>query len=204
MNRKNRCIVVCVVFLISLPVAGITAQEGIQGNGRLSVQGGVGVSGARGNYAVEYDARTEFSFNPGIRLRVDDTFAPNTLIFADLGFLQAGFVGYVVPTETYFYNTYEYLNINAMFGHYTNPFYLAGGLYFGIGLNAYSYKEYEDKWVTLTSNPDFGVVGELGVDIASFLSIGVQGRFGLKSIGSSVDIRNFGILGTIGLHFLRF
>jgi len=182
----------------------LSAQDALSMEGRVSIQGGVGISGARGDYPSEYDARVEFSFNPGLRLRLEEPFLPDTMVLVDLGFLKTGFIGYVSPTDTYFYNSYEYVNMNAMLGAQQGMLYFAGGLYFGIGTASYSYKEYEDKWVSFDANPDFGLIGEVGAELTSFLSLGVQSRFGLKSIGSSVDIKNFGLLATVGLHFYRF
>jgi hypothetical protein len=165
---------------------------------------GVGTSAARGDYPSEYDARVEFSFSPGLRLRLDESFAPNTFIFVDVGFLKTGFVGYVAPADYYFWRTYEYVNFNTMFGSQLDILYLAGGLYFGIGTDAYEYDGWYEEYQYFDSNPDFGLVGEVGFDILPFLSLGAQGRFGLKSIGTSVDIKNWGLLATVGIHFYRF
>src|SRR6056297_2309570 len=114
--KKNQCIFICVVLLLCENVSFLGARESLSGNGRLSVNGGVGISGARGDYPSEYDARVEFSFSPGLRLRLDESFAPNTFILVDVGFLKTGFVGYVAPADYYFWRTYEYVNFNTMFG----------------------------------------------------------------------------------------
>lgn len=204
MTMKRAGLGVCLVLLIFGTSAITYAQEGPSKKGRLSVFGGLGISGARGDYPSEYDARPEFSFFPGLRLRLDDLFFPGTVILADMGYLETGYVGYVVATDTYFYNTYEYINIDVMFGTKTALLYAAAGLYFGSGIEAYSYREYTDETVSYNANDDIGLVGEIGIDPLSFISLGVQGRFGLKSIGTTVDTRNWGLLATIGLHFLRF
>ncbi|MGC9313251.1 MAG: hypothetical protein ACP5IA_11220, partial [Sediminispirochaetaceae bacterium] len=75
MVTRNRYMFVCVVLLLCAAVSFLGAQESALGNGRLSVNGGVGISGARGDYPSEYDARVDFSFNPGLRLRLNETFA---------------------------------------------------------------------------------------------------------------------------------
>jgi len=112
----------------------LSAQDALSMEGRVSIQGGVGISGARGDYPSEYDARVEFSFNPGLRLRLEEPFLPDTMVLVDLGFLKTGFIGYVPgPPEYYFYNYYEYVNMNAMLGAQQGMLYFAGGLYFGIG-----------------------------------------------------------------------
>jgi hypothetical protein len=173
-------------------------------SGRLSVYGGIGISGASGDYADENDAKPEFSFNPGLRLRMTDLFYPDSVLFVDFGYLETGFIGYVAPTDSRLWNTYTYLNLNAMIGISFNPIYLAGGFYLGIGLDSYSYREYTDEWVSFDSNGDFGVVVELGTEVFDFLTLGVQAKHGLKSIGSSVEIINWVLHGTFALHFLRF
>lgn len=203
MEKKVLAIVLMVALALVIPVYSNAAEKDSPA-GRISIQGGVGISGARGDYPSEYDARVEFSFNPGLRVRLEEVFLPDTFVIADLGFLKTGFIGYVAPTDTYFYNSYEYVNMNAMLGAQQDMLYYAGGLYFGIGTAAYSYKEYEDKWVYFDANPDFGLIGEVGAELTSFLSLGVQGRFGLKSIGSKVEIKNFGLLATVGIHFYKF
>ena len=67
MKMRNRYVLVCAAFLFLAAASFLGAQEADQVNGRLSVHGGVGISGARGDYPSEYDARVEFSFNPGLR-----------------------------------------------------------------------------------------------------------------------------------------
>jgi len=203
-KRKYQFFALCIVFLVIAAGTGLSAQENASDKGRLSVFGGLGVSNARGDYPSEYDAKGEFSFYPGLRLRLDGTFTPDTFLIFDFGYLETGFVGYVQATDSYFWNSYGYLNLNSMFGTQVDMLYLAGGLYLGIGVGANSYREYTDEWITLDSNGDFGLVGELGFEPFPFLSLGVQARFGLKSIGSSVDIKNMAILGTFAIHFLRF
>lgn len=203
MKKKRPSIVLILTLALIIPVS-LSAAEEDSPAGRITLQGGVGISGARGDYPSEYDARVEFSFNPGLRVRLEEPFLPDTFVLVDLGFLKTGFIGYVSPTDTYFYNSYEYVNMNAMLGAQQDMLYYAGGLYFGIGTAAYSYKEYEDTWVYFDANPDFGLIGEIGAELTSFLSLGVQARFGLKSIGSKVDIKNFGLLATVGVHLYRF
>ncbi len=204
MVRKSQYTILIIVILIISTTALLSAAELSGADKRLSVFGGIGISGARGDYPSEYDAGVEFSFYPGLRLRVDELILPDTFTMFDFGYLETGFVGYVTPTDTHFWNTYSYLNMNVMIGKTFDKLYYAGGLYLGIGLDAYSYREYEDSWVYFEPNGDFGLVAEVGTDIASFLSIGVQGRYGLKSIGSKVDIKNWGILSTVSIHFLNF
>jgi hypothetical protein len=200
-NLKSICIIVTILLFISVISY---AEENSPKNIHLSVLGALGISGAFGDYPSAYDAKAAFSFNPGLRLSINDTFIPNTFILIDFGYLQTGFEGYVLATDTTFNNIYEYLNLNAMFGSKINEIYYAAGFYFGIGLDANSYREYEDIWINLDSNSDFGLAAEVGFKPVSFLSIGVQGRFGLNSIGSSVDIKNLAILGTIGIHIYQF
>lgn len=196
--------VICILTLVVVVAGVATAQETT--NKRFSVVGGVGMSGARGDYASEYDASIDFSFFPGLRFRLDGAIAaaPESYLMFDFVFLKTGFNGYVAATDTTFYNGYEYLNVNAMFGGQTNALYYGGGLYLAPGLDAYSYREYTDEWVDLDSNADFGLVGEIGSDVTRLLSVGIQARWGLKSIGSSVDIKNWGILATVAFHFHRF
>lgn len=118
--------------------------------------------------------------------------------------METGFKGYVQPTYSYFYNTYEYLNLNVLIGSRINSFYYAAGLYIGFALDAYGYYEYTDVWTSFDANNDFGIAAEAGIDLVPFLSLGIQARYGLKSIGTSVDIKNTAILGTIQIHFLEF
>ena len=205
MRLFRETILSAMVFVLLLPAADLLAADDSDGTrGRLSVLGGVGVSGARGDYASDYDAQSEFSFSPGIRIRLNDVFAPGLLLLIDLGYLETGFTGHVVATDTDFTNTYEYLNLNGMIGASRGAVYYGAGLYLGIGTGAYSYREYTDDTVDLDANSDFGLVAEVGADLASFLSLGIQGRYGLKSIGTSVDIKNWGLLATVGVHFYRF
>lgn len=96
------------------------------------------------------------------------------------------------------------MNINAMFGTQMDMLYLAGGLYLSICTAAYEYDGWFEEYQYFDENADFGLVAEVGADVLSFLSLGVQARFGLKSIGTSVDIKNWGLLATIGIHFYEF
>ncbi len=204
MNRRFLKRIFFILFLTFTVTLWLSGAEPAGPDKRLSVLGGFGVSSARGDYPSEFDARSDFSFTPGVRLKVEELLLEESYFFFDLGYLETGFVGYVSPTDTYFYNTYTYLNLNVMIGKLYQKLYYAGGIYLGIGLDAYSYKEYEDKWGSFDPNNDFGIVVEVGADITTFLSLGVQGRYGLTSIGSKVDIKNQGILGTISFHVLRF
>lgn len=197
----KRSLLVLVLLFFSLSL--LYSQSG-QPSRRLALQGGIGISGATGDYASEYQAAPEFSFNPGLRLWMKDYFYSDSVLLVDLGYLETGFVGNVIPTESRFWNTYTYLNLNAMLGKWFDKFYLAGGLYLGIGLDAYSYKEYEDRWVSFDSNGDFGLAGEGGMKINDFLTLGVQVKKGLKSIGSSVDIKNWVLHANFSITLLRF
>jgi len=204
MKKVNFELIISVLVLLLLISTASFAEDRLAKNIHLSVFGGLGISNGHGDYPSENDASIEFSFFPGIRLKMDEAFMPETFILVDLGYLETGFVGYVQATDTQFWNTYDYLNLNAMFGSQTEKIYYAGGLYFGIGLGAYSYREYTDDWVDLDSNTDFGIVAEAGTQVASFLNLGIQARYGIKSIGSSVDIKNWAILATFTIPFYRF
>lgn len=197
--KKSLLVLVLLFSLLSL----IYSQSG-QPSRRLAFQGGLGISGATGDYPSEYQAKPEFSFNPGLRLWMKDYFYSDSVLLVDLGYLETGFVGYVSPTDSRFWNTYTYLNLNTMVGKWFEKFYLAGGLYLGIGLDAYSYKEYEDEWVSFDANGDFGLVGEGGMRINDFFSLGLQVKKGLKSIGSSVDIKNWVLHGNFSINLLKF
>ena len=205
MKLRERIIMAASAILIlispaSLMARGDTADE----KGNLSIFSGFGISGARGDYPSEYNAETRFSFSPGLRLRMNDILQTKAFSMVDFGYLQTGFFGTVDATDTYFVNIYDYLNLDLMVGGQSGALYFCGGIYYGIGLGANSYREYTDEWVSLDSNNDFGLVGEIGAELTSFLSLGVQGRYGLVSIGSSVDIRNWGLLATISIHFFHF
>ena len=204
MSNRSLYGVMIVVFLMLATAGSPAAEENAPFNKRISVLGALGIAGAHGDYASEHDAGVELSFLPGLRLRLDETFRPNTFIIIDAGYLETGFFGYIEPTDTYFYNTYEYINLDGMFGTQGEQLYAAGGLYMGFGLDAYSYNDYTDSYSDLDSNNDFGLVGEVGVEALPYLSIGVQARYGLTSIGSKADIKNWGLLATFGIHFHRF
>ncbi len=197
--------ITALALLFILSTLCICAEENASGiEGSISVFGGLGISGAGGDYPSEYDSKGQFSFYPGLRMRLNGIITPQSLLLVDFGYLETGFKGHVSPTDSDFWNTYEYLNLNIMFGSGNGILYYAAGLYLGIGLDAYSYREYEDDWFSLDSNADFGLTAEAGIEPLPFLSLGIQGRYGLKSIGTSVDIKNRGILGTFALHFFRF
>jgi len=203
MKRKSRFLVLSLLLVLCM-TGGLYAQEKAGGNGQLSIFGGLGISSARGAYATEYSADSDFSFFPGLRLRLNELVAPNTFFLVDFGYLETGFIGYVGPTDSYFWRTYEYLNLDVLMGAQAEMFYLAGGIYFANGLNAYDYREYEDKYISLDSNNDFGLLVEAGVELVPFLSLGVQGRYGLKDIAPKVEIKNWAVLGTIAIHFFDF
>jgi hypothetical protein len=201
-NHQKTTIILVIMFLF---ISGsVAAGEDTVSFGRVSVFGGVGISTAYGEYPAEYSAGIEFSFYPGLRLRLNKILTPITFIIVDAGYLKTGFSGYVGPTDSSFWNSYDYVNLNIMFGTQLSLFYFAGGIYYGFGLSANSYREYTDEWVGLNANNDLGIVAEGGAELLSFLSVGVQARCGIMSIGSQVDIKNLVILGTLGIHVFRF
>lgn len=201
-NYQKKTIILIIIFL-SIAVSA-AAGEDTASFGRVSILGCIGISTAYGEYPAEYNAGIEFSFYPGLRLRLNKILTPITFIITDIGYLQTGFSGYVEPTDSSFWNTYDYINLNIMFGTQISLFYFAGGIYYGFGLSGNSYREYTDEWVGLNANNDLGIVAEGGAELFSFLSVGVQARCGIMSIGSSVDIKNLAILGTLGIHVFRF
>jgi hypothetical protein len=198
--KKGIAVLVLCVFVF--PVA-VCAQDGGIG-GKVAVYGSLGVSGASGAYARENNAFVDFGYNPGLRLQLSNLPIEGLRSIIEFGYLESAFNGYVTATDSTFYNVYSYLNFNAMVGAGVDFLYYAGGLYYGIDLDAWSYRQYTDEWLNLSSNPDFGVVGEVGVEYFDLISVGIQARHGLKSIGSSVDIKNWDLWATIVLNFLEF
>ena len=204
MKTGTWLVVLAALLVLLFSAVILNAEEGDSRNARVSVFGAVGISGGRGEYPSDYDAKPDFSYHPGVRLRLDEIFKPSLLLLADFGYLEAGFIGYVQATDSYFWRTYQYLNLNGMIGSQSGITYYAGGLYLGIGTGAYNYYEWTDEYTSLNSNLDLGLAAEVGADLFRFLSLGVQGRFGLISIAQSVDIKNWGILAHVAIHVFRF
>lgn len=94
-----------------------TVQEENIETGELeeSLVGGVEVDSEK-EYPVEYNAGIQFSFYPGLRLRLNNIFTPITFIIVDVGYLGAGFSDYVRTTDSFFGNSCGYLNLDVMFG----------------------------------------------------------------------------------------
>ncbi len=183
----------------------ISGKEGISGKDkRFSVLAGFGFSSAHGEYPSKYDADIEISFAGGLRFQMDGVFSPRTFILGDFGYLKTAFRGHVAATDTYFYNAYEYTNLNVMAGAKAGSLYYAGGLYFGLGIGANSYQEYLDRWITLKLKNDIGLVAETGFEYRDLITVGLQGRFGLFSVAESVDIKNWAVHLTMAFHFFQF
>ncbi len=203
--KNHKLFLTAVFILVSTTFSiRISADESSQLNGSLSILGGLGVSTAGGSYPADYNAEGVFSFYPGLRAVINNIPAKSAFIILDVGYLETGFRGYVFPTSSSFYNTYEYININLLAGGNLNKLYYAAGFYLGPGLDSYGYSEYTDEWTYFDSNSDFGLAVETGYHLAPFISLGLQARYGLKSISTSVDIKNIVLLAMIQIHFLNF
>jgi len=126
-------------------------------------------------------------------------------LFIDFGYLEIAYKGFVDPTDTYFYNNYDFLAFNVMGGTSLGEIaYFSGGLYFAKSLGGDSYREYTDTWVSLDMKNDFGLVAEIGKNLGDYFTIGVQGRFGLKSIGEKTDQKTWAIHGRLIINIFKF
>jgi len=85
------------------------AQENTTSKALVSIFGGVGISNCYGEYPSEYNSAVEFSFHPGVRLGINEIFNTNMKLFIDFGYLEIAYKGFVDPTDTYFYNNYDFL-----------------------------------------------------------------------------------------------
>jgi hypothetical protein len=205
MNTKKKFFIISSTILLSILSISLVAQESSSSKGRLAIFSGVGISNCYGDYPSEYDAKVEFSFHPGARLQLNEIFNSKMLLFIDFGYLEIAYKGFVGPTDTYFYNNYEFLAFTTMAGiPLGESGYLSGGLFFGKPLDANSYREYIDDWISLDHESDFGLVAEIGKDLGEYFTIGVQGRFGLKSIGEKVDTKTWALHGRLCINLFRF
>lgn len=194
---------ISIIMLLTLPKHTFAQYVGSD-KVVISIFGGAGISNAFGDYPSEYDASTDFSFHPGARLQINQVAISQLHLAFDVGFLEVSYNGYVGPTDTYFYSYYNFLAFNVMAGLSAGPAYLNGGFYYGKALSAESYREYTDAWVSLDHENDFGLLVEAGRALGNYFYIGAQGRFGLKSIGSSVDIKTWALHGKLGINIFRF
>jgi hypothetical protein len=170
----------------------------------VSIFGGAGISNAYGDYPSEYDASLDFSFHPGGRVQINEVGIKPLHLAFDIGFLEVAYNGFVGPTDTYFYSYYNFLAFNFMAGLSAGPAYLNGGFYFAKALEAGSYREYTDEWITFDHQNDFGLVVEAGRSLGKYFYIGTQGRFGFKSIAEKVDIKMWALHGKLGINIFRF
>lgn len=205
MNTKKSGFILSLTFLLSVLSINLVAQESSLSKRQLAIFCGVGISNCYGDYPSEYHSAVEFSFHPGARVKVNNIFKSKLLLLVDFGYLEIAFKGFVDPTDTYFYNSYEFLALSPMVGTKLGESgYLSGGVYFAKSLDGNSYREYTDQWVSLSTQNDLGLVAEIGKDLGDYFTIGLQGRFGLKSIGETSDIKTWALHGRLCINLFRF
>jgi hypothetical protein len=195
--KKISILLLSIIFIQT----GLAAQEKMQ----LSLFCGVGISNCYGEYPKEYNSTVEFSFHPGVRFQVNEIFNSKMLFSLDFGYIQIAYKGFVDPTDTYFYNKYEFLTINPMIGTKLGETgYLSGGVYYAKSLEGNSYREYTDRWVSLSPKNDFGLVAEIGKDLGEYFTIGLQGRYGFTSIGETSDTKTWALHGRLCINLFKF
>jgi hypothetical protein len=199
MNYKKTITIVLCILLCSA-FHGVWAQGNIQ----ISLFGDPGISSAYGDYPSEYNPTVDFSFHAGARVRINEAFGTPFMMAFDCGFLDIAYNGHVDATDTYFYTSYNFLAFNALTGVTFGSGYLAGGLYYAKSLGGDSYQEYADRWISLDQKDDLGLVAELGKDLGEYITVGIQGRFGIPSIGSSVDIKTWALHGKLAINLFSF
>lgn len=182
----------------------LCAQGNDSNNIQIAIFADPGISGAYGDYPSEYNSSVEFSFSAGARLRMNQGFGTNMMFAFDIGFLEIAYRGQVEATDTYFYSSYDFLAFNSLAGIKIGDGYLGAGLFYAKSLGGDSYQEYIDRWITLDQKDDFGLMAELGKDLGKYLTIGIQGRFGIPSIGSSVDIKTYALHGKLSINIFQF
>lgn len=171
---------------------------------QIGIFGNPGISSAYGEYPSTYNASVDFSFSAGARVRLNQAFGNNLMLAFDIGFLEIGYNGTVDVTDSYFYTSYDFLTFNFLAGVPLGSGYFGGGLYYAASLGGDQYQEFIDRWITLDQKGDFGLLVELGKDLGPYFTVGVQGRFGLASVGESVDIKTWALHGKIGINIFSF
>ena len=182
----------------------LSAQTSSSGSTQIALFADPGISGAYGDYPSEYNSTIDFSFSAGVRVRINQAFSTKMIFAFDCGFLEVAYQGTVDATDTYFYSSYDFLTFNSLAGMSSGKGYLAGGLFFAKSLGGDSYQEYSDRWISLDQKDDFGLLGEVGKDLGKYLTVGIQGRFGIPSIGNSVDIKTWALHGKLNINIFEF
>ncbi len=182
----------------------LQAQDTNSGNIQIAIFGDPGISGCYGDYPSENNSTLEFSFSAGARLRVNEAFGNNMLLAFDFGFLDVAYRGTNPGTSTYFFSSYEFLTFNGLVGIPIGTGYIGGGVYYAKALTGDRYEEFTDRWFSLDHKDDIGVLAEFGKDLGQFITIGIQGRFGIPSIGESVDIHTWALHGKLAFNIFKF
>lgn len=202
MNHPRTFTIILSIVLSSV-FSNMRAQENNPGHIQIGIFADPGISSTYGDYPSEYNASPEFSISAGVRARLNQAFGTNMMLAADFGFIEIAYRGFVDPTDSYIYTTYDFLTFNFLAGVPLGPSYAAGGFYFAKSLGGNQYKEYTDKWVSLSQKSDIGLLAEMGVDLGKYISLGVQGRVGIPSIGSSIDIKTWALHAKLGINIFR-
>lgn len=195
------------IFLLSvlLIYGDLRAQENNGEKMQFSLFCGVGISNCYGEYPSEYNSAVEFSFHPGARLKINEFISSNMMFLVDFGYLEIAYKGFVGATDTYFYNNYGFLALTPMVGtRLGEKGYLSGGVYFAKSLSGNMYQEYVDQWISLSPQNDLGLVAEIGKDLGDYFTIGLQARFGLKSIGETSDTKTWALHGRLCINIFKF
>ena len=192
---------ISLTFYLALFSFFVAKAQGNESNGvQISIFGNPGISSAYGEYPSEYNSSVDFSFSAGARVRIYQAFNTKMMLNFDVGFLEVAYNGHVAPTDSRFYSSYDFLTINILPGIALGEGYLLGGLYYAKSLGGDQYQEYIDRWISLTQQNDLGLAAEIGKDLGEYITIGVQGRLGIKSIGKSVDIKTWALHGKLGIN----
>lgn len=203
--NSYKILLTAIVMLWCSVVQPLSAQVNESDRIQIGVFGSPGISGAYGNYPSQFKSSPDFSFSAGVRARFHEAFGSKMMMAADVGFLEVAYTADVEATDTYFYSSYNFLTLNVLAGTtFGSSYYAAGGFFYAKSLEGSQYRESLDQWVTLDQNDDFGFLAEIGKDLGSYLTVGIQGRYGLVSIGESVDIKTWAFHGRIGLNILSF
>ena len=196
----TKTITIIFSFALCLVFQNTNAQSNDSDDIQISLFGNPGISSAYGEYPSGYNSSVDFSFSAGARIRINNVFNSKMLLALDCGFLEVAYNGYVDPTDSYFYSSYDFLTINVLTGIPFGSSYVTGGLFYAISLGGDQYQEYTDRWVSLDQKSDFGLAVEMGKDLGKYLTVGIQGRLGILSIGESVDIKTWALHGKLGIN----
>lgn len=194
---------ILILILVGCLVLPLAAQDKKTNNMDLFVYFAGGVSGVTTDDAGEPFKAMDFSFNPGFSLRINDALGSGSFLRIDFGYREIHWVTEVIAAPYLTWWARSYLNLNAVIGARLGNAWIAGGAYFGIGIEGWWISEIAGP-VGTPGHEDLGLLLEAGFDIGERLFLGTQFRYGFLSQRDSINVTSYAIYGTIGFKLASF